>query len=229
MLAVVGLVPAVICLATVRAILCFSCTIAASQRLHDQMTMAVLRAKIEFFDTNPAGRILNRFSADVGSNDDQLPSALSDTATIGFIVLGGFVTAASVLPFLLIVFPPLLWYFVRVRRMFVTTSRELKRYEGMARSPIYAMMSESINGIASIRANGSIDYFLEKFQKVQNAHSRAFFSFIATTRWLNFRLESITMSFLSLSCFLAVLFHSNRKCKCRKKCFASVLKLTHSQ
>lgn len=33
------------------------------------MTSAVLRAKIEFFDTNPSGRILNRFSADVGSND----------------------------------------------------------------------------------------------------------------------------------------------------------------
>lgn len=41
----------------------------ASKKLHDSMTSAVLRSKIEFFDTNPSGRILNRFSADVGSND----------------------------------------------------------------------------------------------------------------------------------------------------------------
>ena len=41
----------------------------ASKQLHDSMTSAVLRAKLEFFDTNPSGRILNRFSADIGSND----------------------------------------------------------------------------------------------------------------------------------------------------------------
>lgn len=44
-------------------------SLVASKRLHDSMTSAVLRAKIEFFDTNPSGRVLNRFSADVGSND----------------------------------------------------------------------------------------------------------------------------------------------------------------
>ena len=37
--------------------------IQASKRLHNDMTHAVLRAKIEFFDTNPLGRILNRFSS----------------------------------------------------------------------------------------------------------------------------------------------------------------------
>ena len=48
--------------------------IQASKKLHDDMTHAVLRAKIELFDINPLGRILNRFSSDVGSNDDQLPT-----------------------------------------------------------------------------------------------------------------------------------------------------------
>ncbi len=33
------------------------------------MTKKVLKAKKEFFDRNPTGRILNRFSADIGTID----------------------------------------------------------------------------------------------------------------------------------------------------------------
>ena len=167
--AVVGLVVVVICLAVFRAFLSFHLTIQASRRLHDDMTRSVLRAKIEFFDTNPLGRILNRFSADVGSNDDLLPTTLFDFLVIAILVLGSLISAVIVLPVTLLAVPPLVWYFgecfmgtyyfirtylpapadfllfilftVRVRRTFVTTSRELKRIEGMARSPIFAMLA----------------------------------------------------------------------------------------
>lgn len=64
---------ALVVLAVVRARLSFFCLIRGSRTLHDAMTEAVLRAKISFFDTNPLGRILNRFSADVGIVDEILP------------------------------------------------------------------------------------------------------------------------------------------------------------
>ena len=63
---VVAMSAAVILLAMVRAFLTLETTVKASQPLHDDMSVAGLRAKIEFFDTNPMGRILNRFSADIG-------------------------------------------------------------------------------------------------------------------------------------------------------------------
>ncbi|KIH61296.1 ABC transporter, ATP-binding protein [Ancylostoma duodenale] len=44
----------------------------ASIALHKKMFSAVVNAKISFFDKNPIGRILNRFSKDVGTMDDQL-------------------------------------------------------------------------------------------------------------------------------------------------------------
>jgi ATP-binding cassette subfamily C (CFTR/MRP) protein 4 len=152
---VVGLVSAVTFFAIVRAFMSFHLCIQASKRLHDDMTRSVLRAKIEFFDTNPLGRILNRFSGDVGSNDDLLPVTSFDFLVIGFLVFGALISAVSVLPVTLCFVPPLVWYFLRVRRIFVTTSRELKRLEGLARSPIFAMLSESLNGIATIRSNGA--------------------------------------------------------------------------
>jgi len=202
-----GLCGVVIILSIVRAVTTFFCTIKASQRLHDRMAESVLRARIEFFDTNPLGRILNRFSADVGSNDDLLPTTLYDFLMCAFMVLGGIATAVSVLPFTLLVLPLLGWYFVRVRRVFITTSRELKRVEGMTRSPIFAILSESLSGIATIRTNDAIVFYQQKFREAQNAHSRAFFAFMASSRWLGFRMDSLMFLLMTMACYLAVLFH----------------------
>jgi ATP-binding cassette, subfamily C (CFTR/MRP), member 4 len=192
-------------LSLTRALLSFHYAIKASQYLHDKMAKAVLRAKIEFFDTNPLGRILNRFSADVGSNDDLLPHTLFDFLVSAFFCLGSLVTAVIALPFTLIAVPPLTLYFISVRRTFVTTTRELKRIEGLARSPIFAMFSESLSGISAIRANDAVKYFESKFTEAQDAHSRAFFSFIACSRWVGFRMDAIVFVFLAFSSFLAVL------------------------
>eukprot|EP00804_Cyclotella_cryptica_P018853 CCRYP_020942-RD/>CCRYP_020942-RD protein AED:0.33 eAED:0.33 QI:0/0.9/0.90/1/0.9/0.90/11/87/1336 len=207
---VVGLVLVVCFLAILRAFSSFYFTVEASKRLHDQMTKSVLRSKIEFFDTNPIGRILNRFSADVGSNDDQLPSTLFDFLVVFFMVLGALISAVSVIPITLVFVPPMMWYFVRVRGAFVSTSRELKRMEGLARSPIFAMLSESLSGIATIRSNNALEYFQHKFRVVHDAHARAFFAFISCSRWLGFRMDSLMFIFLSIATFAAVIVQDQK-------------------
>lgn len=203
---VIGLSLSVLALSCFRALLCFELTIGASRRLHDEMAEAVLRAKISFFDTNPLGRILNRFSADVGSSDDMLPATLFDFTTILFIVIGAVVTTVTVLPFALLTLPPLIWYFTSVRRIFVSSTRELKRLEGLARSPIFAMLSECLSGIATIRANDSVHHFVSKFENAHNAHTRAFFSFIGASRWVGFRMDFLMFLLMSMVSFMAVLF-----------------------
>ena len=204
---VLGLGALVIFLSVVRSFFTFFCTIRASQRLHDKMTWSVLRAKIEFFDTNPLGRILNRFSADVGVNDDQLPATLYDFLVCLGIVLGSLFTSISVLPITLVALLPLIVYFIRLRRTFLSTSRELKRIDGVSRSPIHAMLSESLSGIATIRTNSAVDYFREEFERTHDSNIRAFFYFIACSRWLGFRLDIIVFFLITTSSLSAVLFN----------------------
>ncbi|CAJ1953935.1 unnamed protein product [Cylindrotheca closterium] len=203
---VIAMGVAVILLASIRAVVSFYYTIKASRTLHDGMTKAVLRAPISFFDTNPLGRVLNRFSADVGSNDDMLPQTLLDFTVIFFMVMGTLVITVTVLPFTLLAMPVLFYYFWSVRKVFVTSTRELKRLEGLARSPMFAMLSESLSGVATIRANDSSAHFVKKFEFAHDAHTRSFFSFIAASRWVGFRMDSIMFILASVVSVLAVLF-----------------------
>lgn len=41
----------------------------AAKRLHDAMLRSILRAPMSFFQTNPLGRIINRFAKDLGDID----------------------------------------------------------------------------------------------------------------------------------------------------------------
>ena len=41
--------------------------------MHDAMLASILRAPILFFDSNPVGRVLNRFSKDIGFSDNMMP------------------------------------------------------------------------------------------------------------------------------------------------------------
>lgn len=59
-----GLTGGVIVIALLRASLFFWVTMVAATRMHNNMVLRVLRAPLAFFHTNPAGRVLNRFSND---------------------------------------------------------------------------------------------------------------------------------------------------------------------
>ena len=43
--------------------------IRGAKNLHSHMLNKILRVPMRFFDTNPSGRILNRFSSDIGQID----------------------------------------------------------------------------------------------------------------------------------------------------------------
>ena len=49
-----------------------------AKKFHKNMLASIMQAKIRFFDLNPIGRIINRFSKDIGNLDDALPVNLFD-------------------------------------------------------------------------------------------------------------------------------------------------------
>lgn len=60
--------------------------IRASINLHDTMFSNILQSTMRFFDTNPSGRILNRFSKDMGSIDEFLPKLFVEAIQVKIIL-----------------------------------------------------------------------------------------------------------------------------------------------
>lgn len=54
----------------------------ASIRLHNHMFYKIVYATMRFFNINPSGRILNRFSKDMNQVDEMLPMILVDTLQV---------------------------------------------------------------------------------------------------------------------------------------------------
>jgi ATP-binding cassette subfamily C (CFTR/MRP) protein 4 len=70
----VGLVGALMIVTTLQGIT-FACFARlASANLHNKMFNIIMRAPMNFFERNPVGRVLNRFTRDMGFVDDPLPN-----------------------------------------------------------------------------------------------------------------------------------------------------------
>ncbi|KEY64333.1 hypothetical protein S7711_09599 [Stachybotrys chartarum IBT 7711] len=172
-------------------ILWIFCSIEASRKLHERMANAIFRSPMSFFDTTPAGRILNRFSSDIYRVDEVLARTFNmlfvNVAKSGF-TLG--VISVSTPAFIALILPLSLAYYL-IQRYYLRTSRELKRLDSVSRSPIYAHFQESLGGISTIRAYRQQQRFeLENEWRV-DANLRAYFPSISANRWLAIRLEFI--------------------------------------
>ncbi|XP_058461288.1 probable multidrug resistance-associated protein lethal(2)03659 [Malaya genurostris] len=161
-----------------------------SINLHDRMFRGLTRATMHFFNTNPSGRILNRFSKDIGAIDTALPMSLFECSLFMLEMLA-VVTLVSIVNqwFLVptIVIAIVMYY---IRRIYLTSSRTVKRIESVNRSPLFAQTNATIQGLSTIRAFHAQDVLIKEFNEQIDINTSAWYIFITTTRafalWLDF-------------------------------------------
>ncbi|KAH3668586.1 hypothetical protein OGAPHI_002340 [Ogataea philodendri] len=162
-----------------------------SKSMFGELLDKVLHAKLRFFDQTPIGRIMNRFSKDVEGVDQDLPDAwyssincLLSTATILAMV-------CVVTPIFMIFAIVLLALYGMVGSLYLNLSRDLKRFNSITKSPIHQHFSESLHGVATIRAYGDIRRFLRQNLDNIDTNNRPFWYNWTSNRWLGFRTEMI--------------------------------------
>ncbi|KAI7349513.1 bile acid-transporting ATPase [Hortaea werneckii] len=169
----------------------FGGSLAASTRIHRTLMENVTHAKFRFFDSTPLGQIMNRFSKDIESVDQEIaPVAvgvvhclasiitivvLISVITPGFLIAGVFITAL---------------YFL-IGKFYINSSRDLKRLESVQRSPLYQQFGETLSGMTTIRAYGDERRFIRENIHRVNTHSRPFIYLWGANRWLAFRVDVV--------------------------------------
>ncbi|KGU31669.1 hypothetical protein MG7_01235 [Candida albicans P34048] len=180
------------------------CIVKGAAYFHNKMAEAVLRSPVSFFETTPVGRILNRFTDDIGYIDLQFPMIIISFVTT---LLNGIVTFGVILTFLplmLLIIVVLLFVYNYIRSRYIAATIELKRLLSVTKSPVLDTIQESINGVETIKAFHQKERFIHKSKK--HIDKRTLVSLVKqdSVRWLLIRLQFISSSILFSTALLAV-------------------------
>ncbi|XP_043465525.1 ATP-binding cassette sub-family C member 4-like [Leptopilina heterotoma] len=197
----IGIVSSIFVIGFTRSYAFYRLCMRASQRLHDMVFSALIRTGMRFFDTNPSGRILNRFSKDLGGIDELLPKSLLDAGQVTMLVMGSLIVTCIVNYYYII---PIILFgtmFYWIRKVYLKTSKNIKRLEGITRSPIFTHLNTTLNGLTTIRAFGAEEVLKDEFDKFQDFHTSSWFIFITTSSAFGFSLDVFSFIFTTLVTF----------------------------
>lgn len=174
--------------------------------IHNVVFAKVLKAPLSFFETNPLGRILNRFSRDLDIVDGRLPDFFIDAVVFVIHCISIIIVICVIIPwftFLLLLMCVAFWMLITY---YQRTARELKRLDAVSSSPIFAHLSVSIAGIATIRAYQAQERFRQDNKDKINTNTRAYYAFEAVTNWVGLCLDLLAAA---ISTFVGLLTISN--------------------
>ncbi|XP_033100013.1 multidrug resistance-associated protein 4-like [Anneissia japonica] len=151
------------------------------------------------------GRILNRFAKDIGFMDDLLPLTFADVVQISLMVFGIVTTVVIFNPVVLVFVVPLFVILVFVRTYYLYTSRDVKRMEGITRSPVFSHLSATLQGLSTVRAFQVQQSFKDQFESYQDTHTQAWYMFLATSRYFGIWLDWLSLIFVAVVTYGSVI------------------------
>ena len=181
----------------------------SASEIHQVMFTSVINSPTLFFESNPQGRILNRFSNDLDRVDSELPKQGLDASMYCIVSAGAVITCALLLPWMLLSLPLLLYIFKAVQRRYLYTAREVTRLMGMSKTPIYSLFASSLDGLACIRASHLQPNLEQRFIHFIDVANRPYLLFWSGTRWLGLRLDMLSSALIAVSTLCIVLLRNH--------------------
>lgn len=176
----------------------------AAKVLNLKAVSRVLRAPMSFMDTTPMGRILNRFTKDTDTLDNEIGNQIRMLIYFLSNIVGVIVLCVVYLPWFAIAIPFLGMIFVSVANFYQASAREIKRLEATQRSFVYNNFNETLSGMNTIKAYNAQERFKKKNSTFIDNMNEAYYLTIANQRWLAIHLDIIAMLFAIIICFLCI-------------------------
>jgi ABC-type multidrug transport system fused ATPase/permease subunit len=162
----------------------------ASMVFHQGLLKTVLSLPVSFFDVTPIGRVINRFSQDTATVDEELAGSISQVIGMGGGVLGalGAISGSTKGTFLILAVPLGLLYY-RFQSYFRASNTAIARLEAVSRSPIYADFSQTLSGTSTIRAYHQQERFIKILEGFANRNTVPGVYQQIAGQWLGIRLD----------------------------------------
>ncbi|KAH0954120.1 hypothetical protein HN011_011629 [Eciton burchellii] len=177
----------------------------ARRRLHQEAVIGLLDAPISFFDSNPTGKILNRFSADMGVIDKKISTSIKRLTSFVLLCSSAMIVNVIISPWFLIAAVPTSCAYYVFQRFYRRSARQLQRLDGSTRGPVAAHFSETLSGLPTLRAFKQEDRFMEETMKRLDVNTNAFLILNTSSRWLGIALDYLGAVIVVTAIFAALL------------------------
>lgn len=174
-------------------------------RLHNLALEAVAATDLSFFDVNPQGRIMSRFTKDVAVVEDLLLRHLSDFIMLAGLLISYMMALIVTTPLNIVVMLIVLVIGVKIARRFVPPTRNFKRLELATKADLVGLISSTISGISTIRSLDLAAHFQARFARAVAVNFKTWFCFFVNQRTFQVLNDYLGMLFLSLNAFMCVM------------------------
>uniref|UniRef100_A0A1B6CN72 ABC-type glutathione-S-conjugate transporter n=1 Tax=Clastoptera arizonana TaxID=38151 RepID=A0A1B6CN72_9HEMI len=177
----------------------------AARYIQKKMLIRVLHSPMSFFDTTPLGRIMNRFSKDIDTVDNTLPTCLQMVLNFCAMLASTICVITFTTPIFIFVIIPVIILNFSIQRFYVKTARQMQRLESVSKSPVYSHFSESLSGVQTLRAYKVQKAFINQCEKNVDRNLSCFYLAASSNRWVSVRLESLGNLLVFSAAIFAVL------------------------
>ncbi|CAD8195654.1 unnamed protein product [Paramecium octaurelia] len=163
----------------------------STQKIHQQMLKSLTLAPISYFDVNPSGRILNRFSNDLSLCDNQTNYVSLDVLEIIGNFLFALITLAILQPYFLIMAAFIIIIDVYQFSYAKKIISQLNEIELMSRSPLFDFLKKTLGGVIQLRVYQQQDWFRQQFLEISNKCNQSALAYYYSSRSFGFNLDVV--------------------------------------
>ncbi|KAJ5001530.1 ABC transporter atnG [Colletotrichum sp. SAR 10_66] len=160
-----------------------------------------------FSEFSNNGEILNRFSEDMQLLDMDLPSNLLNYTSTGVTILAKVIILVVFSQYLGATLPFLCAILYFLQRFYLQTSRQVRLLGIEAKAPLYTHFSESVAGVATIRAFGWQEKYQERNYEHVDQSQRPNYTQGCIQAWLTFVLNLIVAILAVILVVIVVTWH----------------------
>ena len=180
--------------------------IVAARKAHDGALHALLRAPMSYyFITTPVGNLLAFFSKDLEALDD----AIVDNACMFFIYFWILMSNLIVVSYNFPIFPAIVGFFliifIYIFRRYCLACTRIKVVVGRTADEVVAHTSETLSGLAVVRAFGAQERFQDGNVVLQDRSCAASLAQTWLALWLAFRLDMVGVLLVLATTLLVIL------------------------
>lgn len=176
----------------------------AAKILNLKAAQRILYVPMAYMDVTPMGRILNRFTKDTDTLDNEMGDKAAMIVYFFASICGVLILCVIYLPWFAVAVPFLVFIFAAYANFYQASGREVKRVEAVQRSHVYNNFNETLTGMATIQSYGKSSDFLGKNVTLIDSMNEAYFVTVANQRWLDVYLSFIASAFALLISLLCV-------------------------